>query len=165
MAAGGSHRQAHPFSSSPLRDVGSAHERAPLVTSPDSPSGMASLKHRAAAAATGGGGLGDGLQASAASSGDRSLPTDAAAASTVPGLSPSVLLCVAVASMGALSFGYHLGVVNGPLEVLAQQLGFGGNASLQGLVRLLLLRRRHRLGRGSGCPRFVLRLAGAAAGC
>ncbi|EFN58991.1 hypothetical protein CHLNCDRAFT_55965 [Chlorella variabilis] len=36
--------------------------------------------------------------------------------------------------MGAFCFGYHLGVVNGPLEVMSQQLGFGGDAFLQGLV-------------------------------
>lgn len=49
-------------------------------------------------------------------------------------VAPAVLLCVAVASMGALCFGYHLGVVNGPLEALSQDLGFGGSAFLQGLV-------------------------------
>lgn len=36
------------------------------------------------------------------------------------------------------SFGYHLGVVNGPLAAIASILGFEGNAQLQGLVRILL---------------------------
>lgn len=48
-------------------------------------------------------------------------------------------MSVAIASMGAVAFGYHLGVVNGPLEALATDLGFGGNASLQGLVVSTLL--------------------------
>lgn len=41
---------------------------------------------------------------------------------------------------GALCFGYHLGVVNGPLEVLSQQLGFGGSAVLQGMVGAAAMR-------------------------
>lgn len=45
-----------------------------------------------------------------------------------------VLWAVAVASMGALAFGYHLGVVNGPLNAIAADLGFAGNAGLQGAV-------------------------------
>lgn len=49
------------------------------------------------------------------------------------GLLP-VLFAVAVASCGAFAFGYHLGVLNGPLERIAADLGFAGNASLQGLV-------------------------------
>lgn len=51
-----------------------------------------------------------------------------------PSLAP-VYTAVAVAGLGAFSFGYHLGIVNGPLAALAADLGFGGNASLQGLVR------------------------------
>jgi sugar porter (SP) family MFS transporter len=49
------------------------------------------------------------------------------------GLLP-VLFAVAVASCGAFAFGYHLGVLNGPLERIAADLGFEGNANLQGLV-------------------------------
>ena len=45
-----------------------------------------------------------------------------------------VLWAVAVASMGVLAFGYHLGVVNGPLNAIAADLGFAGNAGLQGAV-------------------------------
>ena len=45
-----------------------------------------------------------------------------------------VLWAVTVASMGALAFGYHLGVVNGPLNAIAADLGFAGNAGLQGAV-------------------------------
>lgn len=50
-----------------------------------------------------------------------------------PSLLP-VLAAVAVASCGAFSFGYHLGVVNGPLGAIATDLGFASNAGLQGLV-------------------------------
>jgi hypothetical protein len=49
-------------------------------------------------------------------------------------ITAALLFSVAVASMGAFAFGYHLGVVNGPLEAIAADLGFGGDASLQGLV-------------------------------
>ena len=51
----------------------------------------------------------------------------------------AVLTSVAIASMGAFAFGYHLGVVNGPLAAIAQDLGFGGNAALQGAVSMLCL--------------------------
>ena len=51
-----------------------------------------------------------------------------------PSLAP-VLAAVVIASFGALAFGYHLGVVNGPLDAIAAELGFAGNAGLQGLVR------------------------------
>lgn len=122
--------------SSPSRRSGkeAGSERVPLF-SPAVDSPMGTLKHR-----TGGSSLGDLLAPQAAAdergavgggSPGAAAPTSAGAAG---GLTPAVLLCVAVASMGALSFGYHLGVVNGPLEVLAQQLGFGGNAVLQGMV-------------------------------
>ncbi len=50
-----------------------------------------------------------------------------------PSLAP-VLRAVFVACMGAFAFGYHLGVVNGPLEAIAADLGFAGNKGLQGLV-------------------------------
>lgn len=46
----------------------------------------------------------------------------------------AVLTAVAVACMGAFAFGYHLGVVNGPLEAIAKELGFLGNQALSGLV-------------------------------
>lgn len=45
-----------------------------------------------------------------------------------------VLTAVAVACMGALAFGFHLGVVNGPLEAIAADLGFPGDKALQGMV-------------------------------
>ena len=45
-----------------------------------------------------------------------------------------VIRCVVIASMGAFSFGYHLGVVNGPLGAIAADLGFADNAGLQGAV-------------------------------
>ncbi|KAL4437118.1 hypothetical protein ABPG75_004257 [Micractinium tetrahymenae] len=120
--------------SSPARRRGHEEgERVPLFASP-SGSPMGSLKHRT------GGSLGDVVIAGAAAAdgpGSGSGAAHHAAASS--GLSPMVLLCVAVASMGALCFGYHLGVVNGPLEVLSQQLGFGGSAVLQGMVVSSLL--------------------------
>ncbi|GMH43045.1 hypothetical protein BSKO_10967 [Bryopsis sp. KO-2023] len=50
-----------------------------------------------------------------------------------------VLLSVCVASLGAFLFGYHLGVVNGPLEAIAADLGFAGNTVLQGSVVSTLL--------------------------
>lgn len=48
-------------------------------------------------------------------------------------LSP-VLTAVAVACAGAFAFGFHLGVVNGPLEAIASDLGFAGDKALQGMV-------------------------------
>jgi sugar porter (SP) family MFS transporter len=48
--------------------------------------------------------------------------------------SPSLLLPVLVAGCGAFAFGFHLGVINGPLEALSRDLGVAGNATLQGLV-------------------------------
>ncbi|PSC75514.1 Plastidic glucose transporter 4 [Micractinium conductrix] len=107
-------------------------EAAPLVgPAADSPS-MGSLKHR-------GGSLGDVVVAGAGSDERGGLPGSAPARATLFGLTPAVLLCVAVASCGALAFGYHLGVVNGPLEEMAAQLGFGGSALLQGMVVSSLL--------------------------
>ncbi|KAL9255274.1 Plastidic glucose transporter 4-like protein [Drosera capensis] len=46
--------------------------------------------------------------------------------------SASVLPYVGVACLGAILFGYHLGVVNGALEYLSRDLGISGNAVLQG---------------------------------
>jgi hypothetical protein len=48
--------------------------------------------------------------------------------------SGSVLPYVGVACLGAILFGYHLGVVNGALEYLAKDLGISENAVLQGWV-------------------------------
>ncbi|KAG0536718.1 hypothetical protein BDA96_03G087700 [Sorghum bicolor] len=45
-----------------------------------------------------------------------------------------VLPYVGVACLGAILFGYHLGVVNGALEYLAKDLGIAENAVLQGWV-------------------------------
>ncbi|ONM54812.1 probable plastidic glucose transporter 1 isoform X1 [Zea mays] len=41
---------------------------------------------------------------------------------------------VFTASMANFLFGYHIGVMNGPIEDIATQLGFQGNPFLQGLV-------------------------------
>nr|GFA64842.1 plastidic glucose transporter 4-like [Tanacetum cinerariifolium] len=51
----------------------------------------------------------------------------------------SVLPYVGVASLGAILFGYHLGVVNGALEYLAKDLGIADNAVLQGWIVSTLL--------------------------
>ncbi|KAH8483346.1 hypothetical protein H0E87_027943 [Populus deltoides] len=49
-----------------------------------------------------------------------------------------VLPFVGVACLGAILFGYHLGVVNGALEYLAKDLGIVENTVLQGKELLLL---------------------------
>ncbi|KAL9148264.1 hypothetical protein ABFS82_12G030700 [Erythranthe guttata] len=51
----------------------------------------------------------------------------------------SVLPYVGVSCLGAVLFGYHLGVVNGALEYLAKDLGFAENTVLQGWVVSALL--------------------------
>lgn len=48
--------------------------------------------------------------------------------------SGSVLPYVGVACLGAILFGYHLGVVNGALEYLSKDLGIAENTVLQGWV-------------------------------
>ncbi|KAK4490561.1 hypothetical protein RD792_001243 [Penstemon davidsonii] len=50
--------------------------------------------------------------------------------------SASVLPYVGVACLGAILFGYHLGVVNGALEYLAKDLGIAENTVLQGKLCL-----------------------------
>jgi MFS family permease len=57
--------------------------------------------------------------------------TSAGENNKVPG---DVLLGVSVASCGAFAFGYHLGILNGPLGQIALDLGFESNPFLQGLV-------------------------------
>ena len=47
-----------------------------------------------------------------------------------------VLAAVSIAGLGAFLFGYHLGVVNGPLEMIAADLGIARDAVLQGLVSM-----------------------------
>ncbi|KAH6755966.1 plastidic GLC translocator [Perilla frutescens var. hirtella] len=53
--------------------------------------------------------------------------------------SGSVLPYVGVACLGAILFGYHLGVVNGALEYLSKDLGIAENAVSQGWVVSTLL--------------------------
>ncbi|PON53095.1 Sugar/inositol transporter [Parasponia andersonii] len=53
--------------------------------------------------------------------------------------SATVLPFVGVACLGAILFGYHLGVVNGALEYLAKDLGIAENTVLQGWVVSTLL--------------------------
>lgn len=116
-------------SSTPRRDLAAA-ERLPLFGSSAEGSPMGTLKHRA------GGSLGDVAVASGLADERGGIGGPPPPPAGLAGLAPAVLLCVAVASMGAFSFGYHLGVVNGPLEEMAVQLGFGGDTFRQGLVRL-----------------------------
>ncbi|CAO2817237.1 unnamed protein product [Amaranthus hypochondriacus] len=53
--------------------------------------------------------------------------------------SGSVLPYVGVACLGAILFGYHLGVVNGALDYLSADLAIAGNTVLQGWVVSILL--------------------------
>ncbi|XP_058186574.1 plastidic glucose transporter 4 [Rhododendron vialii] len=53
--------------------------------------------------------------------------------------SGSVLPYVGVACLGAILFGYHLGVVNGALEYLSKDLGIADNTVLKGWVVSALL--------------------------
>ena len=62
---------------------------------------------------------------------DGSLESQATASRKSSG---TVLPYVGVACLGAILFGYHLGVVNGGLEYLAKDLGFADNTILQGWV-------------------------------
>ncbi|KAK8669591.1 hypothetical protein V6N13_107017 [Hibiscus sabdariffa] len=48
----------------------------------------------------------------------------------------SVLPFVGVACLGAILFGYHLGVVNGALDYLSKDLGIAQNAVMQGITLL-----------------------------
>ena len=61
--------------------------------------------------------------------------------STQPASLTPVIWAVVIASFGAFAFGYHCGVVNGPLNAIAADLGFAGNAALQGTVSPIALRR------------------------
>ena len=54
--------------------------------------------------------------------------------STQPASLTPVIWAVVIASFGAFAFGYHCGIVNGPLNAIAADLGFAGNAALQGTV-------------------------------
>lgn len=64
---------------------------------------------------------------------------DIETAKTQAKTSGNVLPYVGVACLGALLFGYHLGVVNGALEYLAKDLGIAENTVLQGWVVSALL--------------------------
>ena len=59
--------------------------------------------------------------------------------STQPASLTPVIWAVVIASFGAFAFGYHCGVVNGPLNAIAADLGFAGNAALQGTVSSIML--------------------------
>ncbi|CAG9466782.1 unnamed protein product [Pedinophyceae sp. YPF-701] len=45
-----------------------------------------------------------------------------------------VIVPIIISAMGAFAFGYHLGVINGPLEVLAADLGIAGDAAKTGSI-------------------------------
>ncbi|CAA7402045.1 unnamed protein product [Spirodela intermedia] len=53
--------------------------------------------------------------------------------------SGTVLPYVGIACLGAILFGYHLGVVNGALEYLSKDLGIAENTNLQGWIVSALL--------------------------
>ena len=61
------------------------------------------------------------------------------ASSSSSPLTPVLLASVAIAAMGAFAFGYHLAIVNGPLDAISTSLGFAGDATKQGLVVSSLL--------------------------
>lgn len=50
----------------------------------------------------------------------------------------AVLFSVFVCSLGAMLFGLHLGIVNGPLDAIAADLGFAANAQLKGAVSKII---------------------------
>lgn len=67
----------------------------------------------------------------------RASASDIEAVPPPPSKSTSALpvyTAVAIAGCGAFLFGYHLGIVNGPLDVIATDLGFAGNTALQGAI-------------------------------
>ncbi|KAK9683190.1 hypothetical protein RND81_10G122100 [Saponaria officinalis] len=66
-------------------------------------------------------------------------PEDAEAVKYQGKSSASVIPYVGVACLGAILFGYHLGVVNGALDYLSADLAIAGNAVLQGWVVSILL--------------------------
>ena len=49
-------------------------------------------------------------------------------------ITPTAGLSVGVACIGCVLFGYHLGVVNAPLDAISASLGFAGDAVRQGQV-------------------------------
>lgn len=65
--------------------------------------------------------------------------TPAQAAGIEVGGSAPVYKAVTIACCGAFLFGYHLGVLNGPLQQLAADLNFADNVALQGLVCIACL--------------------------
>lgn len=70
------------------------------------------------------------VRASSSGSAPESLEPDVAG-------SFAVYKAALLACCGAFLFGYHLGVLNGPLQQIAQDLAFGENVAMQGLVRTL----------------------------
>ena len=47
-----------------------------------------------------------------------------------------LLLLTALLAIPPPAFGYHLGIVNGPLEAIAGDLGFLGDKAKEGLVSM-----------------------------
>lgn len=72
-----------------------------------------------------------GVRAQAA---DSEFSGDVATKTTNPATTGMVLPAVGVACLGAILFGYHLGVVNGALEYMSRDLGFATNTVKQGWV-------------------------------
>ncbi|CAF1782639.1 BnaC09g41660D [Brassica napus] len=103
----------------PLRSSASKAMGAKLARAENGIHSLSSVKARSGRAqASSGGGGGDEEEAIPLRSEGKSSGT--------------VLPFVGVACLGAILFGYHLGVVNGALEYLAKDLGIADNAVLQG---------------------------------
>jgi hypothetical protein len=75
--------------------------------------------------------------ASASSSGDKEYTStkDDRSSTGMAGGTGAVYKAVAIACLGAVLFGYHLGIVNGPLQEISGALLFPDDVAKQGLVR------------------------------
>ncbi|KAK6125219.1 hypothetical protein DH2020_041044 [Rehmannia glutinosa] len=89
---------------------------------------------------------------------------DAAPAKIQVKSSGSVLPYVGVACLGAILFGYHLGVVNGALEYLAKDLGIAENTVSQGKSRANLKEKNNMQSKNLACWIVSTLLAGATVG-
>ncbi|KAF8081071.1 hypothetical protein N665_0908s0027 [Sinapis alba] len=79
------------------------------------------------------------IRAQASSGGGGDVEEEAIPLRSEGNSSGTVLPFVGVACLGAILFGYHLGVVNGALEYLAKDLGIADNTVLQGWIVSALL--------------------------
>eukprot|EP00250_Pteridium_aquilinum_P008877 c18277_g3_i1 orf=114-1754(+) len=123
--------------------VGSVHKAAPVNTArfETGPRALVSANRLSSFGASSymgqGHGLGGMLEGPSRRFSKKYLPVRANAADedmVVASSQGSVLPYVGIACLGAILFGYHLGVVNGALEYLAKDLGIASNPVLQGWV-------------------------------